>query len=104
MKKFIFAILWTVILVAGIASTQAISPTQPVQATRVILRVAADQWRNVSFRADSAMVEEGGMRLTGNVRIGSFESALPPTSRDLGVREVRVIDVAGAARERETRL
>jgi lipopolysaccharide assembly outer membrane protein LptD (OstA) len=51
------------------ASAQGDRPTQPVSANRIVLRVDADQWKGVSFQADSAVVESGGMRLTGNVRI-----------------------------------
>jgi hypothetical protein len=57
------------LLVAGLAYGQASLPMQPVQANRVVVRIDADQWKDVSFQADTAAFGNGGMRLTGRVRI-----------------------------------
>jgi formylmethanofuran dehydrogenase subunit C len=79
MKKFTLSAVASILLVAGIAYGQAALPMQAygqvalsmqaVQANRVVVRIDAGQWKDVSFRADSAVFENGGMRLTGNVRI-----------------------------------
>jgi hypothetical protein len=69
MKRFALSAVAAIVLVTGIAYGQVALPMQAVQANRVVVRVDADQWKDVSFQADSAMFENGGMRLTGNVRI-----------------------------------
>jgi hypothetical protein len=69
MKKFALSAVAAIVLVTGIAYGQVALPMQAVQAERVVVRVDANQWKDVSFQADSATFENGGMRLTGNVRI-----------------------------------
>ncbi len=63
MKKLTLSVIGAILMVGGIAYGQA------VQANRVVVRIDPGQWKDVSFRADSAASESGGMRLTGNVRI-----------------------------------
>jgi hypothetical protein len=67
MKTFTLAAIAAVVLVAGIAYGQAALPMQAVEANRVVVRV--EEWKDVSFQADSATFEAGEIRLTGNVRI-----------------------------------
>lgn len=69
MKKFTLSAVAAILLVAGIAYGQVALPMQAVQANRVVVRIDAGQWKDVSFRADSAAFENGGMRLTGHVSI-----------------------------------
>jgi hypothetical protein len=69
MKMFTLTVIAAVVLVAGIAYGQVALPMQAVQANRVVVKVDENQWKAVSFQADSATFEAGGMRLTGNVRI-----------------------------------
>jgi hypothetical protein len=69
MKKFTLSAVVGILLLAGIAYGQIALPMQAVQANRVVVRIDPGQWKDVSFRADSAAFDDGAMRLTGNVRI-----------------------------------
>jgi hypothetical protein len=70
MKTFTLPAAAAILLVVvGVAFGQVALPMQAVQANRVAVRIDAGQWKDVSFRADSAVFENGGLRLTGNVRI-----------------------------------
>jgi hypothetical protein len=69
MKTFALSVVAVGVLLVGVAYGQVALPMQAVQANRVVVRVNADQWKDVSFQANNATFENGGMRLTGNVRV-----------------------------------
>jgi hypothetical protein len=69
MNKFTLSVVAAILLVAGIAYGQVALPMQSVQADRVVVKIDAGRWKNVSIQADSAAFEKDGMRLTGNVHI-----------------------------------
>ena len=84
MKKLTLSALAAILLVAGIAYGQVALPMQAVHANRVVVRVEAGQWKDVSFRADSAAFENSGVRLTGNVRITVSGHVMTANSAVLG--------------------
>ena len=69
MRKVTLSAIAAILLVDGIAYGQVALPMQPVQANRIVMRIDADQWKNVLFQADTSTFENGAMRLSGNVRI-----------------------------------
>jgi hypothetical protein len=69
MRKLTLSVGVAILLVAGLAYGQIALPMQPVQTNRVVVRVDRDQWKDVSFQADSAAFDNGGVRLTGRVRV-----------------------------------
>ena len=69
MKKLALSAFAATLLLTGVAYGQAALPMQAVQAKSVVIKIDADQWKSAMFLADHAVLENGAMRLSGNVRI-----------------------------------
>jgi hypothetical protein len=98
MKKSVISLVAAIILVAGIAYGQAVLPMRVSQAHRIVVKVDADQWKDVSVQADSAIFEKGEMRLVGRVRIGLEGHVMTADTATIGANLVTLIGNARVQR------
>ena len=95
MKKITLSAVAAILLIASAAYGQATVPTEVVQANRVVVRVPADQWKDVSVRAYNVAFENGEMRLSGNVRISVGSHVM---TADAAVLRSSLVTLEGNAR------